>query len=784
MQATISFQTALERLRTYELSLDTLDQLCAQLGFNHPTYFGDFDIGGLELQQIPKEIGALAEFLVRTAPRAKLRYLEVGVGSCGTLVFLHEVFKRNGLTLQLFGADNFLYQDAGVLQNQKARIDWARNNLGATFYIGSTASEGFSEFLRDKIFDIVFIDSEHSYEACIREFLLCQARLAPDGVMVFHDIASEQCPQIIAAYEKIKPYFGFTKEIIHSDKCGIGICRKLVRPLKIDDVVELYARKPPTKSPSPEIGMLHHALRKRNETHEILVRQLKTVQGEVRSIRGELDLAQAERDHLAVEVAEQRNQVDVLSARLKLAANHFNIVRPLRTTAKKFLWRTRFTRIPVNAIVSCVRGIPVTAPMQGESDRYFFLDRPAHRKLHFLTKTAQLAISGWAVDLKRHSPIKVRARLGKQVCNVVPKDRADVQRVFAREAAISTECGFKSVTEVPFGIHRLVVEMESVSGNWQRIFDAFVLRLSSSPRRARTPSLSHWKKIVNSANAREASEIKDHIDVMPIKPTFSVVIDARRRGNADETIRSLQNQIYKNCDICILSRDETSSFQRGTLKVRKIDDAAEFQVSGDFVIFLKSGDKLDPFALYEFTSAINGKPDLDLIYADEELGRPADQSPQQFFKPDWSPDYLETFNYVGYPACFRADLAVRCFENWHYYDFVLRFTECTDSIHHIRKVLCTRSAGLNWASSVEESELDRMALLGRLKRTGRSGSVVVAASKNCGHYYSIELQLRRNPLVSIVIPTAGKIVDFDNRTIDLIVNCVSRIKRELNIPQH
>ena len=62
-------------------------------------------------------------------------------------------------------------------------------------------------------------------------------------------------------------------------------------------------------------------------------------------------------------------------------------------------------------------------------------------------------------------------------------------------------------------------------------------------------------------------------------------------------------------------------------------------------------------ALYAFASAINADPTVDLVYADDDRPRRFGRAHPPFFKPDWSPDYLKSMNYIGPSACFRWGLA-------------------------------------------------------------------------------------------------------------------------------
>ena len=65
------------------------------------------------------------------------------------------------------------------------------------------------------------------------------------------------------------------------------------------------------------------------------------------------------------------------------------------------------------------------------------------------------------------------------------------------------------------------------------------------------------------------------------------------------------------------------------------------------------------------------------------------------------------------------------------------------------------------------------ALAGRLERTGRK-DVVTPIVEGLGAY-RISVALASAPLVSIIIPTAGHVVDIEGRPLDLLVNCIETI---------
>jgi GT2 family glycosyltransferase len=258
------------------------------------------------------------------------------------------------------------------------------------------------------------------------------------------------------------------------------------------------------------------------------------------------------------------------------------------------------------------------------------------------------------------------------------------------------------------------------------------------------------------------------------KPTFTVVVDGRHGGSGLEvTIESIRKQLYPFWDVRVLLDAAAASLPDD---VKTLEDTSLSDIPGDFIVFLQGGQRLASNALYEFAAAIDRRPDIDLIYGDEDSVGASGRRRDPFHKPGWSPDYLETFNYIGFPACFRALVARGCFDDGHVYDFVLRFTERTMRALHVPKILGhgVENPGVEEATVAGAVALDIKALSGRLSRTGRRGSVYEhELHKGC---YGARLELKRSPLVSVVIPTAGRTVRVGERGIDLIENVIGQIR--------
>jgi O-antigen biosynthesis protein len=255
----------------------------------------------------------------------------------------------------------------------------------------------------------------------------------------------------------------------------------------------------------------------------------------------------------------------------------------------------------------------------------------------------------------------------------------------------------------------------------------------------------------------EIPDLLRHIDLMPIRPVFIVYTEGEVA-----TVRShLRNQIYDRWSIC-RTKDDVS---------RRLREGNSEPV---FLLWLEPDDILHSSAFYCFASAINARPDVDVLYGDEDEITGAGVRSRPFYKPDWSPDYLESCNFLGSSSCVRREIALTIFgQSQAQYDFLLRATELSRQVFHIRKILLHRTHGRRGLSEASRISEELAAVEGRLTRTARSGKVT-ANEANAG-CYAVDLVRQHSPLISMVIPTAGKVAQFDDRKVDLIFNCIDTI---------
>lgn len=177
-------------------------------------------------------------------------------------------------------------------------------------------------------------------------------------------------------------------------------------------------------------------------------------------------------------------------------------------------------------------------------------------------------------------------------------------------------------------------------------------------------------------------------------------------------IQSVVRQVYENWELCICddasSRPETLAVLerwRGAdpririvrsdqnLHISRASNLAAEQATGRYLAFLDHDDALHPRALYEVAKADIAHQDIDLLYTDEDKIDLAGKHRDAYFKPDWSPEHLESVMYILHLLVIRKGLFWRLgglrdeVTGAQDYDLALRASAAARRIHHVDKVL-------------------------------------------------------------------------------------------------
>lgn len=269
-----------------------------------------------------------------------------------------------------------------------------------------------------------------------------------------------------------------------------------------------------------------------------------------------------------------------------------------------------------------------------------------------------------------------------------------------------------------------------------------------------------------------------------------------------ECVESVRKQVYPHWELCLC---DDGSFNPETkrlldqlegsdsrIKVARLvknqgisvaSNRALNMATGEFIGLLDHDDQLTQDALHEVVKCLNAHPDADLLYSDEDKLEPDGSPSEPFFKPDWSPEYLRSTMYIGHLAVYRRKVvdAVggfrREFDGSQDYDLALRVTERTDRIFHIPRILYHwRKTLASAARSIESKPwavaAGHRALAAHVARLGFVADVDDLPARG---FWRVRRCILNDPLVTIIIPTDGRIVPTAKGPKDLLLNCVRSV---------
>lgn len=261
-----------------------------------------------------------------------------------------------------------------------------------------------------------------------------------------------------------------------------------------------------------------------------------------------------------------------------------------------------------------------------------------------------------------------------------------------------------------------------------------------------------------------------------------------------KAVNSVKNQYYQNWELCIvddaLTNEETKSFLKSlthpNIKIKFLrknksivgaSNEALRVASGEYVAFLDKDDELTSDALFEVVRIIN-EYNPDFIYSDEDKISPSGDYVEPIFRPDFNPDFLLSHNYIVHLCVYKKSLVDKlgglreCFDGSQDYDLMLRFSEKTDRIFHIPKVLYHwRKIPGSTAKKMSEKPYiwnkGKEALIDAIKRRNIKARVIKGDIPGT---YRVKYKIKNKPLVSIIIP-------FRDES-ELLDKCVSSILDE------
>ncbi|HEX8166483.1 MAG TPA: glycosyltransferase family 2 protein [Beijerinckiaceae bacterium] len=295
-----------------------------------------------------------------------------------------------------------------------------------------------------------------------------------------------------------------------------------------------------------------------------------------------------------------------------------------------------------------------------------------------------------------------------------------------------------------------------------------------------------WLKTFDDDPVRDAPLYRERMARAAPLPSFAVFLplDGFDPAKLDRTIASLEAQLHDAWELHLVAgadlkpwlgdlaaagperdrRIRVSVGQPGDEPATGLNDALA-RAGGDWALTLRPGDVLRPHALAELGLAAAAEPAAELVYSDEDRLDAEGGRHAPAFKPDWSPDLLRSWNYLGRLTAWRTG-HLRRLGGWREgfgpardHDLNLRATEALppERIRHVAKVLVHVADGAPDPSGApdEAAAASARAVAEHLARTGRPARVEPVPGRSV-------LRLRYAlppppPLVSIVIPTRDRL---------------------------
>lgn len=314
------------------------------------------------------------------------------------------------------------------------------------------------------------------------------------------------------------------------------------------------------------------------------------------------------------------------------------------------------------------------------------------------------------------------------------------------------------------------------------------------------PDLDIWYKNWIDENEPNKIELQNQKKIalnLEIRPLISVLTPVFNPpvNVMERMITSVINQTYDCWELCLVNGNPANSdvsekleeFSRmdPRIKIKNLPEnlgisdntnIALNMAQGDYITLLDHDDLLPQLSLFEYALYINKHPDVKMIYGDEDRISIDDERSSPFFKPDWSPDLLQAFMYVGHCTydkkmiveigSFRSE-----YDFSQDYDLALRVTEQLQNVGHIPKILYHWRMIEGSAASGEKDyarKSNLAALRDAIKRRGLSAEVIELPSSNC-----VKFDAMNENFVSIIIPSD----DIQN-----VVDCVSSILSKTEYP--
>lgn len=324
------------------------------------------------------------------------------------------------------------------------------------------------------------------------------------------------------------------------------------------------------------------------------------------------------------------------------------------------------------------------------------------------------------------------------------------------------------------------------------------LRLRSSP----ILSYEDFIKRNDSASQWDELAIGNHIVHLPLKPLFSIVMPVYNPpvNFFREALNSIITQSYPYWQLCLADDASTNPEIKSVIEeyvskdsrikavfrpinghISAASNSALTIATGEFLVLVDQDDLIPNHTLYHVAVEINRKPDVCLIYSDEDKIDEFGNRFDPYFKSDWNPDLFYSQNMFSHLGVYRTSLIRELggfrlgYEGAQDYDLALRCVAklSADKIQHIPRVL------YHWRAHAESTALSHstknyatLAGYKALQDHFNGSNASVTETDTPGMYRVIYPMPAKPPLVTLIIPTRDQV--------QVLKKCIKSIKSKTN----
>ena len=253
-----------------------------------------------------------------------------------------------------------------------------------------------------------------------------------------------------------------------------------------------------------------------------------------------------------------------------------------------------------------------------------------------------------------------------------------------------------------------------------------------------------------------------------------------------QTLKSLNIQFFCNFEVFILisSEQEEEYLQKVPSEkfIFQIKVEINFTVeklkqyvdknTNKYFAFIEEGDCFEPNAFFEIVQIFNSKSKPALDYSDEDTHSNGNDFSSPFFKPDYSPHYLNSYPYIGNAAFYRGEFIVKFLEKeinvkihqlTSYLNLFVNYTNF--QVTHIADVLFHGYKPDYFEPKENNNKNDYFEMLSDFYK---AIDLYVTVNKGkTSDTFRVGKQISNEKLVSIIIPFKDKV--------DLLKKCVESI---------